>query len=152
MKSLQFAIFLLLSSQTLFAQTIYVSPNGNDNNSGLYRKAKPYSKDGPLATLDGARIAVARQRNAGKLTGPVHVKFANGEYSLWKPVIFGPADSGTKESHVIYEADTLTASSTGEEQKLYSILVFQSRWRLLVATDFGTLRCRPELQSLTNFL
>ncbi|MHB8899856.1 MAG: right-handed parallel beta-helix repeat-containing protein [Thermoguttaceae bacterium] len=83
---------------------VFVSPDGNDTWSGTLRDPKGDRGDGPLASLDGARAAVRRMRQAGTIDGPVHVRFASGNYPITEPVIFQAADSGTAEAPVIYEA------------------------------------------------
>ncbi|MEP6755699.1 MAG: right-handed parallel beta-helix repeat-containing protein [Chthonomonadales bacterium] len=109
------AALLLLTTISAHAQTLYVNPKGSDANTGLSRTTRPGSTHGPLASMDGARMAVAKLRSGGKLTGLVHVKFAPGEYPIRKPIHFGAADSGTKELPVIYEAEQPGPNGTGDE-------------------------------------
>ncbi len=75
---------------------LYVSTQGND--------AWPGSQNQPKATLKGARDAVRQIKSSGGLTGPLHVKFASGEYPLMETVTFTPQDNGTEATPVIYEA------------------------------------------------
>jgi len=60
--------------------------------------------DGPLASMTEARDAIRKLRKAGKLPGPVRVVFAAGRYELAEPVTFMPAESGTAETPITYEA------------------------------------------------
>ncbi|MDQ6421440.1 right-handed parallel beta-helix repeat-containing protein [Paenibacillus sp. LHD-117] len=71
---------------------IFVSPTGNDANPGTYEQ--------PLATLDGARKAVAKINS--NMTGDIYVFFAAGEYYMTNTVEFGVADSGTNGHDIIY--------------------------------------------------
>ena len=84
-------VFLVAGHEPL---KLYVSPNGKDTNPGTF--------EAPLRTLAGARDRVRevlRNRRA-----PVTVLFAPGIYTFDAPVSFGPADSGTAESPVLYRA------------------------------------------------
>jgi len=69
--------------------SFYVSPSGNDNNSGT-------SSSAPFATLDRARRAVAGR--AGSV-----VQFADGIYYS-SSTTFSSSDSGTASNPIIYEA------------------------------------------------
>jgi hypothetical protein len=67
----------------LFAQTkFYVSPKGNDANSGTQAK--------PFASIEKAMAAVR------KTSGPVVIYFLQGTYYLNKPIVFTSADSRKK--------------------------------------------------------
>ncbi len=77
------------------AATVSVAPDGKDGAAG--------TKKEPLASLDGARERV-RQLRREKPGEPVVVEFADGEYALARPVVFGPEDSGSAEAPVTYTA------------------------------------------------
>ena len=87
-------LFLLsvASSETTAAE-IYVSPNGNDANSG--------TEADPLASLAAARDAA--RKYAGKEA--VTVRIADGTYYLPETLEFTAADSGTAEHPVVYRAE-----------------------------------------------
>ncbi len=74
----------------------HLSPKGNDNWSG--RRARPASsrRDGPWATLSGARDALRKLRSAGEIEGPVTVLIQDGVYEQKETVQFTPADSFTR--------------------------------------------------------
>jgi len=74
------------------AGEIFVAPNGDDRNPG--------TKARPLATLERARDAV-RQVKGGEA---VTVWVRRGTYYLHKPLVLGPADSGTPDHPVTYSA------------------------------------------------
>ena len=78
------------------AATVSVAPHGSDAAAGTQKQ--------PLATLEGARNRVRQMRAEGALRGPVTVEFADGEYALGRPVVFGPEDSGTADAPVTYAA------------------------------------------------
>lgn len=71
---------------------IYVSCNGNDDNSGTY--------DSPLKTLEGARNMV-RSLQGEKA---VEVIFGEGEYRFSEGVEFTEEDSGSENAPVTYKA------------------------------------------------
>jgi hypothetical protein len=84
---------------TVLAETpiadFYVATTGNDINPGTQEK--------PFATLDRARQAV-REKIAQGLKQPLTVLIHGGEYTLAETLLFGLADSGTKECPVTYAA------------------------------------------------
>ncbi len=85
------------------AATLYVAPDGNDQWSGSLARPNAAKTDGPLASLDGARLAV-RKVKAATPDEPVQVQFANGNYTLTRPVKFDLADTGTAKGPVSYQA------------------------------------------------
>ena len=94
------AIFAAVSLAHGATVTLHVSPDGNDSWSGRSPQPNAQRTDGPLASLIGARDAVRRL----KADGPVRVLFASGTYLITKPVIFTPADSGTADAPITYQA------------------------------------------------
>ncbi|NQT88745.1 right-handed parallel beta-helix repeat-containing protein, partial [bacterium] len=84
--------------------TLHVAPDGDDGWSGELVQANEGRTDGPLASLGGARDAVRRLKAGGKAAGPIRVVFADGTYSLAEPVVFTPADSGTADAPITYQA------------------------------------------------
>src|SRR4051794_29505064 len=85
---------------------VYVSPSGNDAWSGKLADPDAGKTDGPLATLDAARLAVRKLRQAdAKRDRPITVVVRPGTYALTKPVVFTAEDSGTEKSPVVYAAE-----------------------------------------------
>lgn len=83
---------------------LYVSPNGRAEWSGRLREPNGDKTDGPLPTVEAARDALRRIRAVEK---PRHeagwvVLLAPGTYELQEPLVFGPEDSGTSDTPVIY--------------------------------------------------
>jgi hypothetical protein len=74
--------------------TFYVATNGNDNNPGTKQK--------PFATLFRARDAVRQLKKTANR--PIKVLVRAGTHYLDKPLVFGPADSGTAEAPITYAA------------------------------------------------
>ncbi len=100
-----FITLLLLSGMvaSLTAATLHVAPTGNDQWSGKLATPNSAKTDGPLASLDGARLAVRKIR-AATPNEPVTVYFAEGKYSLTSAVKFELADSGSAAGPIRYEA------------------------------------------------
>lgn len=81
----------------------YIAPDGNDAWSGTLAAPNADKSDGPLATLDGARIKVREEIGRG-LSHPVTVMIRGGEYPLNKTVVFTPEDSGSEQYPITYRA------------------------------------------------
>ncbi len=91
------ALFLItLLVTNLMALDIYVSPRGNDNNSG--------SKEQPLASIFGARNHLRTIRKEKGLTEDVRILFMPGRYFLTKSFILEPKDSGNNKFKISYMA------------------------------------------------
>ena len=79
--SLLLATLLPLVAQAL---DLHVSPKGEDHATGQI--------DAPLASLNGARLAIRKLPRP--LTEPVRVIFAEGTYRITDAVAFDAKDSG----------------------------------------------------------
>lgn len=75
-----------LAAEPALATTIQVSP------------------DGPVKTLTQARDMIRQLKGTNGLKEPVQVIVADGRYTLDEPLILTPADSGTKDFPISYEA------------------------------------------------
>lgn len=75
---------------------IYVSVDGNDNNSG--------SQDKPLATMVGARNKLRQMRKNGENVSGATVIFREGTYSITSSVEFIEEDSGENNAPIKYMA------------------------------------------------
>jgi hypothetical protein len=73
---------------------LYVAPQGDDRASG--------KADAPLASLEGARLAVRKLPRP--LTEPVRVIFAAGTYRITEAIAFDEKDSGVVGRAISYEA------------------------------------------------
>lgn len=98
-----FLAITLLSLPLVAEETLYLSLAGNDTWSGTLPEPNAAHNDGPLATLDQARLKV-RERITRGLTKPVSVLIRGGEYELSKTIVFGPEDSGTESCPITYQA------------------------------------------------
>jgi hypothetical protein len=78
-------LFGLLACSSLHAATLVVSP------------------EGPVATLDEARLRV-RELKKKQPGQPIEVLIKGGVYSLRETVVFGVEDSGTEGAPVVYKA------------------------------------------------
>lgn len=82
--------------------TLYVAADGNDAWSGTLPGPSADAKDGPLATLSGARDRIRRLRADGKVKLPVDVLLRAGRHFLDKTVEFELADSADAQTPVTF--------------------------------------------------
>ena len=90
-RSLLLYLLLPLATQAL---ELYVAPQGDDRASG--------QADAPLASLEGARLAVRKLPRP--LTEAIRVVFAAGTYRITEAVTFDEKDSGDAGRTISYEA------------------------------------------------
>jgi hypothetical protein len=91
---------LLSSHRQLCAQEVlqfYVAPNGKATADGS-------SIATPFASLENARLAIRKLKQAGKLTQPVMVNMRGGTYNISMPYVFHEEDGGTEASPITYQA------------------------------------------------
>jgi hypothetical protein len=101
--ALRFLVFVLgVSPLGVLALDLHVDPRGNDAWSGRLEQANAEHTDGPLASLDGARLAVRKLPRP--LQEPVRVLLAGGMYRIDRAVAFDGGDSGESGRLVSYEA------------------------------------------------
>lgn len=98
------AVFAVSANAANVAETLYVSPDGNDNWTGTQPAPAPEGDDGPLATLQGARDALRRMKGLGPISEQVRVMVRQGVYHVEEPLVFGPEDSGGPDAPIFYEA------------------------------------------------
>ncbi|MDF2925120.1 MAG: Ig domain protein group 2 domain protein [Paenibacillaceae bacterium] len=82
---------------------LYVSPLGNDEWSGLLSSPVMGGTDGPLRTVEQARLKV-REMKAGGMSADITVYFREGQYPFANPVTFDEGDSGTNGFRVVYKS------------------------------------------------
>jgi hypothetical protein len=90
-------VLLFIANITSSAQKIYISPNGNDSNSGSYDK--------PLASLTGARDKLREMRKSSQVSGPIEVVALEGEYFMMQPLELTFEDSGTPASTLTFTSE-----------------------------------------------
>lgn len=99
------ALAVLGAARAGTAADFYVAPDGNDAWSGHLDRPDAAGTDGPVASFGRAQELVRRlwavepQRQR-----PVVVAVRGGTYRLDRPLVFGPADSGTPAAPVVYQA------------------------------------------------
>ncbi|MBI5768506.1 MAG: right-handed parallel beta-helix repeat-containing protein [Verrucomicrobia bacterium] len=93
---------LCLSPVATLALDLHVDPLGHDTWSGRLAQPNATQTDGPLASLNGARLAVRQLPRP--LTEPVRVIFARGTYRISAAVAFDARDSGAEGRLISYEA------------------------------------------------
>ena len=121
-RSLLLYLLLPLATQAL---ELYVAPQGDDRTSG--------KADAPLASLEGARLAVRKLPRP--LTEPVRVIFAAGTYRVTEAVAFDEKDSGDTGQLISYEAapGAKVVISGGKELPPF-VLGKDGRWNLQTLT------------------
>lgn len=93
------------SASSAESADFYVSPQGNDQWSGTLATTTADGSDGPVATLEHARLLVRDLRAAEpKRKRPVIVSLRGGRYELEDTLWFSAYDSGTADSPTRYEA------------------------------------------------
>ncbi len=95
----KFAFLLILITATAGAGAqVYVSPDGNDANSG--------TKEQPKLTLQAAlrQVRELRRLNDAATGGPIHIIMQEGVYVLQEPVFVRAEDAGTTQSPTYIEA------------------------------------------------
>lgn len=101
---LLFALAQLASAQSV---NIYVSPTGNDQNSGK-------SDDAPLSTLQKALDNWAAIKKSGQTVSEVTILLAGGTYHLSEPVRITPENGGSENTTlIIRSADNQKAVFNG---------------------------------------
>jgi hypothetical protein len=83
---------------------LYVSTAGRDAWSGRLADPSADGSDGPLATVKGAQAQVRAIRGRAGPAEPVTVHIRAGRYELTEPLLLTPADSGTADAPVTYQA------------------------------------------------
>jgi hypothetical protein len=73
--------------------TFFLSPEGNDRWTGSLSAPNRSRRNGPWATLAGARDNLRTLRATGKVSGPVTLLIQDGRYELRKTVEFAQEDS-----------------------------------------------------------
>ena len=100
---LALALFLLATPAT--AETaFYVVPSGNDAWSGRLPQSNSQNTDGPFASLERARAAVAALKKSGPPSGAVTVWLRGGVYHLAKTFTLTASDGGSPTAPVVYQA------------------------------------------------
>lgn len=99
------ATVVLLSCTVAGAADLYVSPAGNDGWSGRLAQPNADRTDGPLASLSAAQTAARQLIAAGLPAGGLTVHIGAGFYELSAALSFGPEDSGTAESPVVWRGE-----------------------------------------------
>ncbi|MDJ0568422.1 MAG: right-handed parallel beta-helix repeat-containing protein [Pleurocapsa sp. MO_192.B19] len=97
------------SATSLFADdlepiTFFVDPNGDDSWSGRHKSPNRDNNDGPLATIEGAKLAVRKLKSQQQINRPITIMLRGGTYFLTKPVLFKPEDSGSIDRPIVYQS------------------------------------------------
>jgi hypothetical protein len=90
------AALLLAPSSVLHATEFFLSPAGDDANTGTVAK--------PFATLERARVAVREAKKSGATDSGFTVWLGNGDYPVAKSFELTEVDSGTPAMPVVYRS------------------------------------------------
>ncbi len=94
-----------LAVHPLLAADLYVSPQGNDQWTGRLEQPSADGNDGPLASVSRAQQLVREIKAAQpQRNEPIVVALRGGNYEMEQPLVFSPADSGTEQAPIIYQA------------------------------------------------
>ena len=120
------SIVVLLSSMDLaYGQKIYLSPAGNDNNSGSIEK--------PLATITAARDRAREYRESNKVSQPIEIIALEGEYFMFQPLLLTADDNGTSDSPLIFKPEQGTKVVFRGGVKLTGVeMVNEGLWRIFI--------------------
>jgi len=107
------------------ARHIYVSPSGNNQNTG--------TREQPLASLSAARDLIRTLRGQKMLNDTVYVEVLPGEYFMDKALMLSSLDAGTEQSPVIYrgQPDALTVFYGGMETNRFEVFS-PGLWRVFI--------------------
>ncbi|MBM3475750.1 MAG: right-handed parallel beta-helix repeat-containing protein, partial [Armatimonadetes bacterium] len=126
--AIAFAMLALALSACAAPLKLYVAPNGSDAATGRQPKA---GKNGPVATLEGARDEIRKLKADGGLPkGGVTVDVRGGTYELAGPFELTGEDSGTADAPIVYQGEK------GKEVRLVGGKVLKD-WK--VVTDEAVL-------------
>lgn len=125
-----FELCLLAIGSAQQPSILFVDPQGSDRWSGRLAHANRTRTDGPLATIEGARLRLRQT------TGGATVRIASGVYRLTKPIVFGPEDSGSVGAVRRYEGSE--ARKAGASQTVLSGMRSITGWRKLSNGWFRT--------------
>jgi len=90
-------IILFFCSVSLNAQVVfYISPAGNDLNSGTMEQ--------PFSSLTAARDAIRNYKKDHASTDSFVVTIADGTYTMREPFVLTPEDGGTPDCPIVYKA------------------------------------------------
>ena len=110
MKTLKtiFSVFVLLllfrcSSEKTANNTLFISPDGNDNWSGKLAEPNRNETDGPFATFQKAQETIRELKKMGRLPADgVTVYVREGNYSISKTIKLTSEDSGEKNAPITW--------------------------------------------------
>lgn len=126
------AALCILAAAPVAGATLYVDPTGNDRWSGRLSRPNRAKTDGPLATLDAARLKLRLVPRSS----PATVHIASGLYRFSNPLVFEPEDSGTKAAPRRWEGPA--ARSMKEKPAVISGMKPITGWRKLPNGWFRT--------------
>lgn len=127
-----FFIALFLSQMICAEERIYVSPNGNDANTGSIHE--------PLASFEGAKNKIRVLRMNKQITDTIFVEVQSGTYPIAHAIAFTKEDSGTEQAPMVFRGDSKNRPivSGGKEVTRFEE-VSPNLWRAFIpeVADYG---------------
>ena len=90
-------VMSIFSFGQISAQKIYISPTGNDTNSGTIEY--------PLASLTAARDKAREIRKNTQTSQPIEVIALEGEYFMIQPLFLTLDDAGTEINPLVFRSE-----------------------------------------------
>jgi Right handed beta helix region len=102
-------VILFFNQDLVIAQRIFLSPAGNDSNTG--------TRDHPLASLNAARDRAREYRKANPDTKLVEVIALEGKYNMLQPLILTSEDNGAEGTSLVFKSEnnSIATFSAGVE-------------------------------------
>ena len=91
-------VILFFNQDLVSSQKIYLSPAGNDSNTG--------TRDNPLASLNAARDRAREYRKANPNTQLVEVIALEGTYYMLQPLTLTIEDNGPEGTSLVFKSET----------------------------------------------
>jgi len=123
----------------------FVSPKGNDNNDG--------SKNKPFATIQKAQEEV-RKLKKSTINGGIAITLKNGIYNITDTISLNKADSGTKNTPIIYRGENRGKVTLygGKQIKGFTLVTNKEILDRLPETARGKVyECNLKAQGITDY-
>jgi parallel beta-helix repeat protein len=117
------------------AATVYVSPDGNDANSGLARTASPTG--GPFASIKRALAYIQRVDAAGASRQAHRIIIRPGTYALSEPLLLSAPDARSTASALSIEAEIPGTVVVSGGRRLGAFSDAVKYWRQTVSVPGG---------------
>lgn len=83
----------MIANATKLELEIYISPIGNDSWSGMLEFPNNEGTDGPVCSMERAKLIIRELKSKGKIYSPITVLIKGGHYEISSPIVFTDEDS-----------------------------------------------------------